>query len=381
MATKTTKKGVVKNGIYIRGSSYYICVKVNNVQIRKSFGKDRRQAELALAEIRKQSTVGRITDDWSGFEKLTQPKKLKTFAEAAAEYMAERAHNKASTLRTYNEHLKNYLLPEFGHLQVSAIEEQHVAQFLSRIANHLSACRANSTVTLLRSVLKVCVRRKIIEENPADGVPRLREQQADVDPLTKEELELALSKLTKLFKPVFTCLAWTGARPGEMLALRWQDVDFVRSEIHINKSRVKGCEDLPKTGSSERYIPMLPPVVQVLTALKQERKVAELGGNDYVFVGQNGLPLNRHLDTTWSAALKKAGLRHRPSYQLRHTFASICLQQGANPGWVAKVLGHSTLQTTFKHYLRFINDPSKENERIVSMMFEAKEPTKEALCN
>jgi integrase len=61
-------------------------------------------------------------------------------------------------------------------------------------------------------------------------------------------------------------------------------------------------------------------------------------------------------------AYKKAEVNHRPSYQLRHTFASLCLQQGAEATWVSKMLGHASLQITFKYYARYIDDKSGRNE-------------------
>lgn len=205
----------------------------------------------------------------------------------------------------------------------------------------------------------MCLRRKLITENPTVGVRPLTEKQPDIDPLTKEELDLAISKIVPHYRPLFTCLAWTGARPNELFALRWKDIDFNRGEIRINKGRVRGSEDLPKTASSSRIIPMLSIVNQALEQAKQQG-TANLDG--YVFTTKTGQPIDKHLDHIWRSALRKAGLRHRPSYQLRHTFASLCLQSGVAPGWLANVLGHSTLQTTFKHYARFIKDTSRENE-------------------
>lgn len=100
----------------------------------------------------------------------------------------------------------------------------------------------------------------------------------------------------------------------------------------------------------------------VRDALEHTKQDVTASLDGYVFTTKWGQPIDKHLDHVWRTALKKAGLRHRPSYQLRHTFASLCLESGVTPGWLANVLGHSTSQTTFKHYARYIKDSSKENE-------------------
>lgn len=349
----------VKDGIWKRGNNWYISVKVNGRRRVKSFGRDRKAAELALAEILKHRAVANATNDWSGLAEFTKPKPRKTFSEVAEDYLAERASLKYSTLRGYREVLKNYLLPSFGKMEVSDITEEDVARFQAEVSKDVSAVRTNNIMGLLRYIMKVCLRRKLITENPTVGVRPLTEKQPDIDPLTKEELDLAISKIAPHYRPLFTCLAWTGARPNELFALRWKDIDFNRGEIRINKGRVSGSEDLPKTALSSRIIQMLSIVRTALEQLKG-RDTANLDG--YVFTTKSGQPIDKHLDHVWRTALRKAGLRHRPSYQLRHTFASLCLQSGVAPGWLANVLRHSTLQTTFKHYARFIKDTCRENE-------------------
>lgn len=168
-----------------------------------------------------------------------------------------------------------------------------------------------------------------------------------------------MSKIVPHYRPLFTCIAWTGARPNELFALRWKDIDFKRGEIRIKKVRVRGPEALPKTISSSRIVPMMSVVTVALQNAKQH-ETAHLDG--YVFTTKTGQPIDKHLDQIWRTALRKAGQRHLPAYQLRYTFASLCLEYGVTPGWPANVLGHSTLQTTFKHYARFIKDSSQENE-------------------
>ncbi len=138
--------------------------------------------------------------------------------------------------------LKNYLLPAFGKMEVCDITEEDVARFQADVSKNVSAVRTNNIMGLLRYIMKVCLRRKLITENPTVGIRQLTEKQPEIDPLSKEELDLALSKIVPHYRPLFTCLAWTGARPNELFALRWKDVDFRRGEIRINKGRVRGAE-------------------------------------------------------------------------------------------------------------------------------------------
>lgn len=364
IATGNTKKikreGKAKNNLYKRDGSWYIACVVNGVRHRKRIGPDKTKAEAVLAELKKQKAVNQITGEMSGLENLFKKKVRKTFAEVAESYMAERPHLKPSTARGYNEILKNRLLPTFGSLYLDQITEEKIARFQAQVSQEVTATRTNNVMGPLRYILNVAVRRKLISENPAINVPTLREEEPTIDPLCKEELDSVLAIFKPHQKSLFTCLAWTGARPDEMFALRWDDVSFERNEIAISKGRVRGKEGTTKTKSSNRTIKMFSIVRDTLLVLKNNPVHHHQG---YVFLNKHGQPYDKHVDREWRTALKKAGVRHRPSYQLRHTFASLCLQNGLQPTWVAKMLGHSTAQITFKHYARFIDDASNENEK------------------
>lgn len=353
------------NGIYKRGSSFYIRIKMNGVRVRKSYGGDRLAAEVALAEMRKQRALARWTQDWSGLEKLLTPKSRMTLKEAAENYLAEK-QLKHSSIVSYQDRLK-HLLAEFGDKVISEISEAQIARFQARLTAKLSPARVNAIINLLRFILKTCVRRGLIDSSPAAGVDTVREEQGDIDPLTRAELDLVISKISDHYKPIFTCLAWTGARPGELKALRWSDIDFSRDEISISKARYKGHESTTKTKSSKRVIHMLPPVKTALLAIRNSSQVVNL--DRHVFLGKDGEAIDRHLDRTWAVALQKSGLRHRPSYQLRHTFASIMLQEGVPPGWISKQLGHTNLYTTFRHYARYIDDGKRVEQQIAQAFF------------
>jgi integrase len=137
-----------------------------------------------------------------------------------------------------------------------------------------------------------------------------------------------------------------------MLALRWADIDWNKKSINIPKGRVRGHEATPKTKSSIREIPMLPPAEQ---ALLQLRGGSVRSSDDYVFTKRNGEPIDKHLDRIRVRALRQAGMRHRPSYQLRHTFATQCIIKGFPLPFVAKVLGHSTIDTLIRHCAGWID--------------------------
>lgn len=356
---RTSKTSQVKEGLYKRGNTWCIRCMVNGALVRKAIGPDKVAAEAVLAEMKKQRALSKLTGSSAGLDSLFKKKQSKTFAEMAQVYLDERPTLKASTLRGYTEILQNYLLPAFGHMQVDKITEEHLAKFQAEVSKNVSATRTNNIMGPLRYILKVCLRRRLISENPALCVDPLREEAPDIDPLNSEELQAALGALRPHQRPLFTCLAWTGCRPDELFALRWGDVSFERSEISITKGRVRGREGTPKTKSSKRVIHMFSPVRETLLELKRN-PTQHMDG--YVFLTKNGQPYDKHVDREWRTALLKAGIRHRPAYQLRHTFASICLENGAQPTWVSKMLGHSTPQITFKHYARYIKDASQINE-------------------
>ena len=371
--SKTRSQSGVKDGIYKRGSSWYIRCMINGILYRKSIGPKKAKAQAALAELLSQRAQFRVTREMSGLETIFKKRVRKTFTEAADAYMADRPLLKSSTRRGYEEILNNYLKPEFGNLYVDQITEEQIARFKAEVSKKVSATRTNNIMGPLRYILKLCYRRKLIIDNPALNVPPVSEDDPTIDPLNADELDKMLAVLKPHQRPLFTCLAWTGARPNELFALRWQDVKFERDEIHITKGRVRGKEGPPKTRSSKRTIHMFSIVKETLLELKRNPTQHVEG---YVFLTKHGQPYSKHVDREWRTALRKAGVRYRPAYQLRHTFASLCLANGLQPTWIAKMLGHSTPQITFKYYARFIDDSSKINESRLEEYLQLRQKTK-----
>ena len=134
-------------------------------------------------------------------------------------------------------------------------------------------------------------------------------------------------------------------------------VDFAQKKIFIGQGWVRGKETDLKTSGSYREIDMLPTVQQALEA--QQQGVPGL----WAFPNANGGRLNldnlRH--RVWYPTLTKAKLRPRDLYQCRHTFASLMLQSGEDPAWVARMMGHTTTKMLYERYHRFIQNRSRRD--------------------
>jgi len=162
------------------------------------------------------------------------------------------------------------------------------------------------------------------------------------------------------WRPYFTLAFWTGARPNELAALYWGDVDTARGILRIRAGLYRGKEGPPKTASSVRDIDLLPAVVEALKAQKAQQAAERLkrgrgapeAGQDYVFTGPEGslLNVNALRDRVWYPTLTKAALTRRTMYPTRHTFASNALAAGEAPSWVAATLGPASPDMLFSVY-------------------------------
>lgn len=273
-----------------------------------------------------------------------------TLNEVFDSFMSERQHYKPSTIRSYRETWR-YIRTTFGDLPCGAIDAHELAVYRSTLAGRYKPRTINRIFGLVRSVLNFAVDRGYSQSDPARSLKAVREETPDIDPFTLEEVDAVLASLRPIYRFYYAISLWTGARPCELQALRWQDVSFELREMSINKARVRGKEGTPKTKRSKRILPLFPPA---LAALSQQRSYTGSDIHNYVFVTRAGDPITKHMDSIWKNACRRAGVRHRPPYQLRHTFASLLLAAGEAPAYVAKLLGHTTTETLYRHYARWI---------------------------
>jgi len=262
-----------------------------------------------------------------------------------------------TTARDYTEIINRLLLPAFGEMEIEDIKRPHIKKFQNDLrARELSPATINKYMAVLRVIMKTAMEDEVITVNPCKTVSRVESEASDIKPLSLSELKRVIAAADDYIRPLFITLAFTGMRHGEAFALRWEDVDLGAGVIRITRNRVRGNEKTPKTKAGKRTIEILAPVRQALEAL--ERK------SEYVFLTAEGKPYNRPIDRQWRRACERAGVEYRRPYEMRHSYATLCLSRGVPINHLSHVLGHSNPAITGQIYARYAGDSASIASRL-----------------
>ena len=240
-----------------------------------------------------------------------------TFAEAAAEYLrfAEQDRGcKPSTLRGYRNAIKVHLLPVFGEIKLEDITVQEIERWRAgmssvRVQRELSNKTKNNLLVLMHAIFRHAAKLYGLPANPVANVDRFRVRSSgDIQVFSPEEVwALVRAAGSEADAAIFLTAAFTGLRRGELLGLRWRDVDFTGSTIRVRASYAAGKLTTPKSGKV-RAIPMAPDVAAALAKLGDRERFT--GDDDFVFAGEVGPPLDGDaLSSRYRDALGRAGLR------------------------------------------------------------------------
>jgi integrase len=295
----------------------------------------------------------------------------KTFADATEEWLAysENVRDcKPSTLRDYR-NMVRVLDREFGKRKIESITTQDIDLWVSGYGG--SNRTRQKYLVCLGSIFKRAMKVYGLPRNPADLVERPRVRRAaKIDVLRPEEvLALVRAADSDQDAAIFHTAAFAGLRIGELLALRWRDVDFTRRTIHVRENWTQGETTTPK-GGSERAVPMAEEVAERLARLGQRPYFT--AEDDLVFCTERGRHVGyKSLKERYRAALKAAGLREDFRFHnLRHTFGSTVIRH-ADSREVMEWMGHADLTTT-RRYLAFVD--REDAAKRVSEAFRLEDP-------
>ncbi|CAB4126089.1 XerC Integrase [uncultured Caudovirales phage] len=269
-----------------------------------------------------------------------------------------------STRRGYNS-IRKFWAGQIGHIALRSLK---VSDILKALATHpeWSGKTVNNKVDVLSCALDLAVLDNAIAANPAKHVPRASHQPAEPDPFTLEEVDLILDHLrAHADEQVVNYVEWkffSGVRTGESLGLRWGAVDWPAQRMLVSESVV--CQVHKKTTKTSRAR-LVALNSRALAALTRQKKHTYLAG-DYVFHDpRSNAPWateNAFCKGYWLRALKATGVRYRPPYNTRHTYATMLLMAGARPAYVAKQMGHS-VDVLLKNYARWLDDGHDDIEQ------------------
>jgi integrase len=254
---------------------------------------------------------------------------------------------KGSTLVGYRVNLRRHILPFFGPLRIDEIALPHVREFVKvLLAKKLAPGSVCNAVALVKEMFKHAVQWGYLDTNPAQYVERPRVEVEEMEILTPPEIRRLLDAADEPVRTLLLCAVLTGMRRGELLGLKWEDVDLEGSRIHVRRSLWRGKLITPKSRRSRRAIDMAPTLKAALARLPSRFK-AEL-----VFASPDGQPIDpdNFMKRDWARALRRANLRRIRFHDLRHTYASLLIAQGAHPKYIQAQLGHASIQTTLDRY-------------------------------
>jgi integrase len=262
-----------------------------------------------------------------------------------------RAHCKDSTTVRYEEAFRLYLLPAFRPKDIAEITREEVKTLIyGLLAQGKSRSRVANIRAPIREMFNHAIEDGHVTANPCTNILRgaRKEEQQPADFLTREELGHLLRTCQEHFPaayPFISCLTRTGLRIGEAIALHWDDIDWHGRFIHVRATLSRYGLTTPKSGKSRR-VDMSQQLADTLKTLLVERKKDTLrkGWGEvppWVFVNEVGKPLDKGAFHTrvWRKLLAKAALRRIRVHDLRHTFASLLIQQGAPLTYVKEQLG------------------------------------------
>lgn len=278
---------------------------------------------------------------------------------------------KPSTEAGYRVNLDSYLIPYLGKIPLANLRPSHIQKFyadLRREGNKddkpLSAKSVQNAAAVLKKALQYAVDVDgLLVKNPASRVPLPKGESQHNETWTASELQLFLEEITdhRLFA-FFRLSSYSGARRGELLALRWDDFDSENKRITISKNRVKSGKEIveqnsTKGGDGRRIVSLDDRTVEILKAHRkrqlQERLLAgsawiETG---YIFTRENGEPIDPDTPSQLFTRLRlNLGLPSQRLHDLRHIHATELLRAGVPLHVVADRLGHRDAMVTATIY-------------------------------
>lgn len=351
---KKKSKKRTRGHIRKRGEKYYLVYSIGGRKKEEVGGNTMEQAKRLLTQ--------RLYEADRGFVRSTGPVKFRDFIPIWRRDHVDTQQLKPSTREGYESMIERHFLPAFGDLRMDRITAEDIRRFFKQkqeaTSKKTERPMSNKTLInmkrLLNSIFNFAVVTELLVKNPCKAVKLPRAERREMDFLRPEEVRSFLGAFTdEGMRCLFTTAVMTGMRRGELLALQWDDIDHAASVIRVRRSLSAGEIQTPKTEKSRRSIQVGASLLKML----KEHKLRTGGRSPFVFTTKGGslLDPDNLVKRVFEPTLRAAGIeRHLRFHDLRHTYASILINEGANLKFVSEQLGHASIVITLDRYSHLI---------------------------
>lgn len=352
--------------------------------VRKQFtGKTQQDVKNKLQEYKKQMLMGVLNED-----KLTVSDWFYSWL-----FDYRKQDLKPKSFQRYHGIYKNYIEnTDFGNIKLNDLRTTHLQRHYKKLLdNGVTPTTIRQINTNLKTCLNEAERQGYIQKNWCKLVtlPK-KEDNKEVKVLTKQEQEKFLEAIKgHELELLYIVALGTGLRIGEILGLKWSDIDFKNNELHVNRSLQKAAiyendkivryevqETTPKTKNSLRTIPVPQNIIKKLRAHKKEQNEfilllqEEYDNKNYVFCNKLGKPIeDKRPGRNLKTILTSIGIEPIKFHALRHTYATRLFEAGIPPKTVQHLMGHSDIETTMNIYTHVMKEQKLEAIEKINSIF------------
>jgi integrase len=299
---------------------------------------------------------------------------------------AEENHKSYATQVTYDGYLTNWILPRWRSYRLSDVKAVDVEKWLRTLCfQEPAVALARGSKAKIRNIMSAlyshAIRWEWTERNPITSVRQSAKRQKVPEILTAEEILAILKELPEPLRTMIELGAFTGLRRGELIGLRWEDVDFEVLVLHVRRSVVAMVQGGPKTEASQKDVPLDAQLAESLFTWRQ--RCAYPASGDWVFASPHMKGKQPYWPgTMWRyygrPALKRAKVTKNVTYHtFRHTFGTLLNANGENPKVVQELLRHASLKVTTDVYMQAVNSQKREAQsKLVNLVMKAESGTK-----
>jgi integrase len=368
MTRQSFQQGYVSDPIRSRRGTKFII----RYRVRAAGGNWKHRSETVYCDSKKVARtmlaerISECSFTRSGSAEMT----VRDFVERIWKPYLDRKGVKPSTRQGYESLLNRHVLPAIGELTLQEVAPLHVEDFVQqKLRGGMTAKSVRNLVNMVSGIFSLAQEDDLISRSPIRKRHKPSVQRAQKTAWSSEELAKIIAEAPSRHTALFACLALTGARIGEVLALKWKAVDFHRHVLRIEWSLWHGQLVSPKTMASRRCIPMAGRLEEILTEHLEQS--AHLAPDDFVFCKSDGTSLDPDLlrrDVLYPV-LDRLGLprgsRDAGFHRFRHSFATVLNQETGDLKTAQAVLGHTDCQLTANVYTHATDSGTRDGVNAV----------------